>query len=70
MLHFGRLRARENRDAVVRLLPAIHRFVAGRAQLGERKIRVLDLGFLQAGDVGLSAREPIEQVRQAHPAAN
>ena len=35
-------------------------------QLRQRKARVLGFGFLQAGDVGLRAREPLEKVRQAH----
>ena len=53
--------AREEGDAVVGALAAVHRVIAGVAQLGEREVRVLGLGLLQAGDIGLALVEPGEE---------
>src|SRR5205085_5565941 len=66
VLRFARLRAGEDRDAVVRFLAAVDGLVSGGTQLGERKVRILDLRFLQAGDLWLRPREPVDEVRQAH----
>src|SRR5205823_9547687 len=53
MRYLGDRGAREDRDTVVGLLPAIHGFIPRAAQFSDGEIRVLGLGFLQAGDVGL-----------------
>ena len=59
--------AREDGDAVIGLLAAEHRLVAGGLDFPDREVLVFGLGFLQAGHVGLRGGEPVEQVRQAHP---
>src|SRR5438270_11306724 len=46
-------RAREDGDAVIGALAAIHGVIAGVAQLSDREIRVLGLRLLQAGDIRL-----------------
>ena len=61
----GRGLAREQRDAVVGLLPRERHLVTGRLDLGARELVVLKLGFLQADHVGLRDRQPVEQLRQA-----
>jgi hypothetical protein len=53
-------RACADRDAVVAALTECCDLVAGLAQRGEREIRVLDLGLLQAQDVGALAFDPAE----------
>jgi hypothetical protein len=35
------------------------------AQLGERKLVILDLGFLRADEIGPCIGQPVEQVREA-----
>jgi hypothetical protein len=55
---------RQDRDAVPALLAAPHRLVAGLAQRIGRKLAVGGLELLQAGDVGLGAAQPRDQVRQ------
>jgi hypothetical protein len=53
-------------DAVVGLLPRIHRRIAGGRQFHRGKPGVLELGLLQADDVGAGGGKPVEQARQAH----
>ena len=48
--------AHEQRDAVVRVLAGEMRRVACRGELGARKLRVHELGFLQAHDVRARSR--------------
>ena len=59
----------QNGDAIPARLPVPYRFVAKIAQLPRREALVGRLEFLQAGDVGLLAFEPLEQDRQTtvHP---
>src|SRR5262249_52351441 len=56
--------ARQDRDAVVRLLSAEHGFITSRAQLSDREVRVLGLRLLQARYIWPRITEPIEQMRQ------
>jgi hypothetical protein len=65
MLHLAGHRAREDGNAVVGLLAAVHRLVTRGLQLGRGEIRILRLGFLQAHRIGLGASQPVEEVGKA-----
>jgi len=56
--HVGQLAARRDRDAVVRLLAEVRVLVADRLEHGAGEAAVLDLGLLQAQDVGLVGLDP------------
>ena len=58
--------ARDNGDAVVGFLPRKYRPVSGLFDFLQRKIMVLEFRFLQADCIGLLARQPVEQLRQAN----
>jgi hypothetical protein len=59
--HVAQLRLRENRHAVVRLLPVITRTVTGRLQTEYRKQFVRAFGLLQTDNVRLRLLEPGKQ---------
>src|SRR5262249_30734506 len=59
----GDRHARADRHAVVAALAEGRDLVTGRAQRVDRKALVLDLGLLQAQDVGLFSGDPREQSR-------
>jgi hypothetical protein len=60
----GKRRPGKNRNAVVALLPGECRRVLRRLDLHQRELRVLDLRFLQANDIGLRLRSPVDQMRE------
>src|SRR5690606_8558141 len=61
-----RVPARQDRDAVVGLLPREHAAVAVAGQHRVGELHVPELGFLQPDHVRLRLGEPLFQVRQAH----
>jgi hypothetical protein len=62
---FFRGRAGQRSNAVIGLHPAERDVVSGIANCIDRKFVVLDLGFLQAHDVGFVRGDPVENNRQA-----
>jgi len=61
-----RLFAGQQGDAVVGLLSGENNVIACCLDLLPWKSRVVEFGFLQADDVRSLARQPVEQLRQAH----
>ena len=64
--HVGEFAACQQSNAVVSLLPGEGDLVTGCLDLGSRKVCVFELRLLEANDVGLLRREPLEQLRQAN----
>ena len=66
MLHCIGCVTRDDGDAVVGFLPRKYRPVSGLFDFLQWKIMVLEFRFLQADRIGLLARQPVEQLRQAN----